>query len=62
MGEQYKQMNKEEAKVSLIEVLMNQVIDLSMMSKIPFNLHGEEKTNVVGTKSLEIRRNQNKDE
>ncbi len=45
-----------------IGVLMNQVIDLSMMSKIPFNLHGEEKTNVVGTKSLEIRRNQNKDE
>jgi len=27
-------MNKEEAKDTLIEVLMNQVIDLSMMSKI----------------------------
>jgi hypothetical protein len=27
-------MNKEEAKDALIEVLMNQVIDLSMMSKI----------------------------
>jgi hypothetical protein len=27
-------MNKEEAKAALIEVLMNQVIDLSMMSKI----------------------------
>jgi hypothetical protein len=27
-------MNKEEAKDALIEVLMNQVMDLSMMSKI----------------------------
>ena len=27
-------MSKEEAKDALIEVLMNQVIDLSMMSKI----------------------------
>jgi len=27
-------MNKEQAKDALIEVLMNQVIDLSMMSKI----------------------------
>ena len=27
-------MNKEEAKDALIEVLMNQVVDLSMMSKI----------------------------
>ena len=27
-------MNKEEAKDALIEVLMNQVADLSMMSKI----------------------------
>jgi hypothetical protein len=27
-------MTKEEAKDALIEVLMNQVIDLSMMSKI----------------------------
>jgi hypothetical protein len=27
-------MNKEQAKDALIEVLMNQVVDLSMMSKI----------------------------
>jgi hypothetical protein len=27
-------MNKEEAKDALIEVLMNQVVDLTMMSKI----------------------------
>ncbi len=27
-------MNKEEAKDALIEVLINQVVDLSMMSKI----------------------------
>ena len=27
-------MNKEEAKAALIEVLMNQVVDLTMMSKI----------------------------
>ena len=27
-------MNKEEAKEALIEVLMNQVVDLTMMSKI----------------------------
>ena len=31
---QQKVMNKEEAKDTLIGVLMNQVIDLSMMSKI----------------------------
>ena len=31
---QQKVMNKEEAKDALIGVLMNQVIDLSMMSKI----------------------------
>lgn len=29
-------MNKEEAKDALIEVLMNQVIDLTIMSKIEF--------------------------
>ena len=27
-------MNEEEAKAALIEVLMNQVVDLTMMSKI----------------------------
>ena len=34
MDEKIKVMNKEEAKNALIAVLMNQVIDLSMMSKI----------------------------
>jgi hypothetical protein len=34
MDEKIKVMNKEEAKDALIEVLMNQVADLSMMSKI----------------------------
>jgi len=29
-------MNKEEAKDALIEVLMNQVVDLTIMSKIEF--------------------------
>jgi hypothetical protein len=34
MDEKIKVMNKEEAKDALIEVLTNQVMDLSMMSKI----------------------------
>ena len=34
MDEKIKVMSEEEAKNALIEVLMNQVIDLSMMSKI----------------------------
>jgi len=50
-------MNKEEAKDELIEVLMNQVIDLTIMSKIEFG-HDV----IAEIKRLKEIINQNKDE
>jgi hypothetical protein len=50
-------MNKEEAKDALIGVLMNQVIDLSMMSKIDL---GDDVVEEI--KRLQEIINQNKDE
>ena len=50
-------MNKEEAKDALIEVLMNQVIDLSLMSKIEL---GDDVIKEI--KRLQEIINQNKDE
>ena len=50
-------MNKEEAKDALIEVLMNQVIDLSMMSKIDL---GDDVVEEI--KRLQEIINQNQDE
>jgi ferredoxin-fold anticodon binding domain-containing protein len=57
MDEKIKVMSEEEAKNALIEVLMNQVIDLSMMSKIEL---GDDVIKEI--KRLQEIINQNKDE
>lgn len=67
MSKDEKDEAKEIPKIELGYDVIEEITDIEYLQKnlfnslkIPFNLHGEEKTNVVGAKSLEIRRNQNK--